>query len=192
MPPRCGAPQLRPRRHSAPAVHGALPAAPVNRQTHPRQQPLEVTDWQEELSSLHLWLAKEGGGSHFLDGAEDPPDPLEPQANLAGTKINERTLACLDQWAALPTVSKEALSIIRKGLYINIERAPSYKYEEPNNKSFSSDAKYGEEAIMKLLKTGAVEECRKEDLRCVNPLSIAVNAKKKKRLCLDLSRSRPC
>ena len=45
---------------------------------------------------------------------------------------------------------------------------------------------------MKLLKTGAVEECRKEDLRCVNPLSIAVNAKKKKRLCLDLSRSRPC
>ena len=186
MPPVCGAPRVRARRHSAPAKQGQLPAQPV--QQPQQREPLEATDWQDELDSIRLWLAKEGAGSDFLDQRAEPPDPMERQTQLADTKINERTLACVDQWAALPTVSKEALSIIRRGLFVNIEKAPSHKYEEPNNKSFASDPKFGEEAILKLLETGAVEECKKDDLRCINPLSIAINSKDKKRLCLDLSR----
>ena len=43
-------------------------------------------------------------------------------------------------------------------------------------------------AVEKLKEARLVEEIGREDLWCVNPLTVAVNAKGKRRLCFDLSR----
>ena len=181
MPPRAGGPLLKPRRHSAPARPGELPA--------PRVQigagrEIDTTSWQEELGSLKLWLAKTSTGTAFLEADLDPPDPLEEQSVLTDVPINMRTKRCLKEWAGLGTTSNECLAIIKSGLYVNIEKTDKHSYEEPNNRSFTSDTEFGVQAIEELLLTGAVEICKREDLRAINPLSIAINAKGKKRLCL--------
>ena len=61
-------------------------------------------------------------------------------------------------------------------------------YEEPNNKSYVREKEWTNKAVEKLKEARLVEEIGREDLWCVNPLTVAVNAKGKRRLCLDLSR----
>ena len=61
-------------------------------------------------------------------------------------------------------------------------------YEEPNNKSYEREKVWARIAVEKLKEARLVEEIGREDLWCVNPLTVAVNAKGKRRLCLDLSR----
>ena len=187
MPPHTGRRRVKPRRHSAPAIPGLPPVLPSQAAAAAGPE-LEVTDWQDELGSLKLWLAKNGTGTRFLEEQEEPPDPLEEQDVLAGVQINNRTKECLQEWVSLGTASQECPKIIKTGLYINIERADKHSYEESNNRSFTSDVAFGVKAIEELLVTGAVEVCSKADLRAINPLSIAINSRGKKRLCLDLSR----
>ena len=183
MPPRAGGPLLKPSRHSAPARPGELPA-PCEQKAGGAGREINTTSLQEKLGSLKLWLAKTNTGTAFLEADLDPPDPLEKQSVLADAPINMRTKHCLKEWAGLGTASNECLLIIKSGLYVNIEKTDKHSYEEPNNRSFTSDTKFGVQAIKELLLTGAVVICKREDLRAVNPLSIAVNAKGKKRLCL--------
>ena len=59
---------------------------------------------------------------------------------------------------------------------------------EKNNKSFIKEEEFGKEAIMKLVNMKVLMEVRKEEVNCINPLTVAVNDKGKKRLCINLSR----
>ena len=51
---------------------------------------------------------------------------------------------------------------------------------------------WANEAVRKLLAANIVRKVSKEELTCVNPLSVATNSKAKKRLCIDLSRRYNC
>ena len=79
-----------------------------------------------------------------------------------------------------------ALSVIENGYIPNLGPMPNF-YAESNNKSYRENADFANEAVMKLLSFGVVEEVSKSSLRCVNPLTVAQNTAKK-RLCIDLSR----
>ena len=79
-----------------------------------------------------------------------------------------------------------ALSVIENGYIPNLGPMPTF-YSEANNKSYRENVDFANEAVMKLLKFGVVEEVQKSSLRCVNPLTVAQNTTKK-RLCIDLSR----
>ena len=79
-----------------------------------------------------------------------------------------------------------ALSVIENGYIPNLGPMPNF-YAESNNKSYRENADFANEAVMKLLRFGVVEEVQKSSLRCVNPLTVAQNTAKKC-LCIDLSR----
>ena len=83
--------------------------------------------------------------------------------------------------------SKLACSVIRNSYIPEFSSEPGC-YIEPNNKSFATHLQWGMKAISKLVSAKIVRKVRKEDLTCINPLSVAVNSKSKKRLCIDLSR----
>ena len=83
--------------------------------------------------------------------------------------------------------SEFAKSVIRNGYIPSLSSLPQ-KYEEPNNRSYVENKVWANEAVGKLLKTGVIEKVVKSELVCVNPLSVAFNAKGKPRLCIDLSR----
>ena len=61
-------------------------------------------------------------------------------------------------------------------------------YEEPNNKSYEREKDWAKVAVGKLKEARLVEEIGRDGLWCVNPLTVAVNVKGKRRLCLDLLR----
>ena len=44
------------------------------------------------------------------------------------------------------------------------------------------------EEVEKLLKRRVIEEVNREEVACINPMSVASNREGKKRLCIDLSR----
>ena len=62
------------------------------------------------------------------------------------------------------------------------------KYEERNNKSYRVEREWANDAVLKLLEANLIREVDKSELWCVNPLTVAKNAKGKRRLCIDLSR----
>ena len=79
-----------------------------------------------------------------------------------------------------------ALSVIKNGYIPKLGPMPTF-YAEPNNKSYKDNVEFANDAVIKLLKAGVIDEVQKSSLRCVNPLTVAQNAAKK-RLCIDLSR----
>ena len=82
---------------------------------------------------------------------------------------------------------KFATNVIKEGFKLNMKEVPG-AYEEKNNKSFEKDEKFAKEAIMKLVKMKVLKEVKREEVSCVNPLTVATNDRGKKRLCIDLSR----
>ena len=62
------------------------------------------------------------------------------------------------------------------------------RYQERNNKSYREELVWANEAVYKLQRAKIVVETRKESLWCINPLTVAKNARGKRRLCIDLSR----
>ena len=54
--------------------------------------------------------------------------------------------------------------------------------------SYRKERLWTNKAVWKLERAKLVREVRKEELWCVNPLTVASNSKGKKRLCLDLLR----
>ena len=80
-----------------------------------------------------------------------------------------------------------ALSVVRNGYVPQLWENPE-GYEEPNNKSYEREKDWAKVAVGKLKEARLVEEIGRDGLWCVNPLTVAVNAKGKRRLCLDLSR----
>ena len=80
------------------------------------------------------------------------------------------------------------LGVIREGFRLNLCEEPGM-YEEKNNRSFEQHKEFAVEAIKKLVKLKIVLEVSRKEVDCINPLTVAVNAKGKKRLCIDLSRN---
>ena len=82
---------------------------------------------------------------------------------------------------------KFAVNVIKEGFKLNMRELPG-SYEEKNNKSFVKEEDFGKDAIMKLVEMKVLKEVAKEEVSCVNPLTVAINDRGKKRLCIDLSR----
>ena len=80
-----------------------------------------------------------------------------------------------------------ALSVIKDGFKLIMNQMPE-AYEEENNKSFQKEEEFAIEAVMKLVKMEILKEVERDEVSCVNPLTVAVNDRGKKRLCIDLSR----
>ena len=80
-----------------------------------------------------------------------------------------------------------AISVIKNG-YVPQMRCNPERYRERNNKSYMDERAWANEAVFKLQKVKIVTETSREDLWCINPLTVAKNAKGKRRLCIDLSR----
>ena len=57
-----------------------------------------------------------------------------------------------------------------------------------HNKSFVKEQEFAVEAIEKLVKMKVLKEVPRDEVSCINPLTVAVNDRGKKRLCIDLSR----
>ena len=79
------------------------------------------------------------------------------------------------------------MSVIKDGFKLNINQMPE-DYEEKNNKSFLKEEKFAVESITKLVKMKILKEVERDEVSCVNPLTVAINNRGKKRLCIDLSR----
>ena len=56
------------------------------------------------------------------------------------------------------------------------------KYQEKNNKSFINNKIFATEEVEKLLKRKVIEEVKREEVACINPMSVASNREGKKRL----------
>ena len=79
------------------------------------------------------------------------------------------------------------MGVIKEGFRLSMVSTPE-AYEEGNNKSFEKDREFAVEAVQKLVKLGILKEVERSEVTCVNPLTVAINAVGKKRLCIDLSR----
>ena len=80
-----------------------------------------------------------------------------------------------------------ALSVVKNGYVPQLWGNPEW-YEEPNNKSYVKEREWAKVAVEKLREARLVVEIGREELWCVNPLTVAVSTKGKRRLCIDLSR----
>ena len=93
--------------------------------------------------------------------------------------------AHFSQWKKIGA-STFALSVIQNGYIPKLGAMPRF-YAEKNNKSYRDHADFANDAVMKLLGIGVVAEVSRNELRCINPLTVAQNSVKL-RLCIDLSR----
>ena len=71
--------------------------------------------------------------------------------------------------------SQFALSVIENG-YIPKLSEDVHFYEEKNNKSYREYRTWANEAVQKLLVANIVEKVSREELTCINPLSVAQEA----------------
>ena len=67
-----------------------------------------------------------------------------------------------------------ALSVIENGYIPKLGAMPTF-YAEPNNKSYRENVDFANDAVMKLLRVGVIDEVSRSDLRCINPLTVAQN-----------------
>jgi len=65
-------------------------------------------------------------------------------------------------------------NVIKEGFRLNMKEFPGF-YEEKNNQSFEKEKVFRVEAIKKLVKMKVLKEVSKEEVSCVNPLTVAIN-----------------
>ena len=114
--------------------------------------------------------------------AEEHFTELEVKEDL----IEDADRVHIDAWREIGAC-RFALSVISNGYRVPFTSFPS-RYKEKNNKSFRDNEKGGVDQVLVLLKQKRIMEVDQADVLCCNPLSVAVNAKGKKRLVIDLSR----
>ena len=92
------------------------------------------------------------------------------------------------RWPEIST--KNNLQVLKEGYKLPFLSEPDW-YPEPNNKSAKEEPQFLREEVYKLRDKGVVSKVEKRP-HCCSPLTVAsrllVSGKKKKRLCLDLSR----
>lgn len=119
---------------------------------------IEVAEYVEQLEA---------------DGVEDLP------------VVRGRLKGSLDTWRGF-TSSTFVLSVIEHGYQLHWANGPPPRCEKANG-----DGCYGENedfvtlAVKKLVKQGAVEKCKREDIWCVLALNVHTNAAKERRLIVD-------
>ena len=179
--------------------------------TTPESVPKE-TEEMEEVPSEEEQIVKKSDGNKdfiklvsddgsFLDKLEGVTDvvSLEYWEELEGEEVEESK----DEEGGLVVESlrnhtegwkkfgagKMCMNIIEEGLKLNftLKGLPG-KYQEKNNKSFINNKIFATEEVEKLLKRKVIEEVKREEVACINPMSVASNREGKKRLCIDLSR----
>ena len=101
-------------------------------------------------------------------------------------KVHDTLRKHIDFWRE-SGASDFAVSVILNGYVPQMQRRPE-RYMEENNKSYRDEMAWANEAVYKLQRAKIVVETRMEELWCINPLTVAKNAKGKRRLCIDLSR----
>ena len=79
------------------------------------------------------------------------------------------------------------MNMVKEGFRLNMKEIPG-GYKEKNNRSFFREEEFAVETVMKLAKMKILKEVKEEEVSCINPLTVAVNDRGKKRLCIDLSR----
>ena len=83
-------------------------------------------------------------------------------------------------------VSNFALSVIEHGYRLKFLETP-VSYEEPNNGSYRDNREWAIEQVKKLEEIQVVKRRLRSEIVCCNPLTVAINAGGKRRLCIDLS-----
>ena len=121
--------------------------------------------------------------NEFIDDLEGIP--VEEVEN--DTKVVDSLKGKVGVWKKFGA-GKMVLQILDDGLRLNFIGKAPVPYEEENNKSFVRNEDFGIGEIRKLLANGVIKEVIREEVVCINPMSIASNKKGKKRLCIDLSR----
>ena len=70
---------------------------------------------------------------------------------------------------------KMVQQVLSKGLRLSfVDKAP-IAYGEKNNRSFENNKDFGIGEIRKLIANGAIEEVNRDEVVCINPMSIASN-----------------
>ena len=160
-----------------------------------------VNEIVEKRAIVVSEVDKEGELNYFRDlEAINRLDRLEgqigqrcEQEDLVDIYVEDKALLVHDSLRRHVEAWKEAgagrfaIEVIEKGFKLDLEREPE-RYEEKNNKNFMKEEEFGNEAVLKLLQANVLKEVKKEEVWCVNPLSVAINSEGKRRLCLDLSR----
>ena len=89
--------------------------------------------------------------------------------------------------------SEEALDILKHGLEIPFDDSiHGVKISRKNNKSAMENRSFVDSELEEMISKHFVEECEREDLRAVNPLTVAkrfshTSREWKRRFCLDCS-----
>ena len=83
--------------------------------------------------------------------------------------------------------SNFAISVVENGYVPQMWENPQ-GYEEKNNGSYRDEKSWANEAVASLDRAKLIREVDRRSLVCVNPLTVACNARGKRRLCIDLSR----
>ena len=71
------------------------------------------------------------------------------------------------------------MSVILNSYVTQMQTGPQ-RYKESNNKSYKDKRAWANEAVYKLQRTKIVRDTSLEELWCVNPLTVAKNAKGKR------------
>ena len=80
--------------------------------------------------------------------------------------------------------SNFAVSVVENGYVPQIWENPQ-NYEEKKNGSYREEKVWANKVVFKLARAKLVREVDRRSLCCVNPLTVAKNARGKKRLCID-------
>ena len=142
---------------------------------------------KESVEKAKEYLNKFEGVIELEEEGDDVVEIFEDEAGIEG-KIYYTLFQHLDYWKGTGA-SDFALSVVRNRNVPQLRENPE-RYEEPSNKSYIRGKEWAKVAVEKLRKARLVVEIGREELWCVNPLTVAVSAKGKRRLCLDLSRCR--
>ena len=137
---------------------------------------------KESVEKAEEYLDKLEGAIQLGEEGDDVVEIFEDEAGIEG-KIHDILFQHFD-YQKVTGASDFALSVVKNGYVPQLWESPD-GYEEPNNKSYVREKEWARIAVEKLKEARLVEEIGREDLWCVNPLTVVVNAKGKGRLCLD-------
>ena len=134
---------------------------------------------KENVEKAEEYLDKLEGAIELEEEGGDIVEIFEDEAGIEG-KIHDTLFRHLDYWEETGA-SDFALSVVKNGYVPQLWENPE-RYEEPNNKSYEREKEWVKVAVEKLKEARLVEETGREDLWCVNPLTVAMNLKGKRRL----------
>ena len=127
----------------------------------------------ERLDKLEGSLTELGVGEGQDEGIIDIGGLEDKDVKVRGTLLRH-VKAWEDAGAG-----RFALGVIKDGFRLDMFQMPGV-YEERNNKSFETDQEFAIEAVQKLVRMEILKEVGRNGVRCINPLTVAINGVGKK------------